>query len=72
MSGTAYSKATSVLSEGFVKTSSMNFPRLRFRNGSAVPVPSRHPSSSDGTSISRSDMAFNVAASSSSALLRVN
>ena len=61
MSGAAYSTATSVLSEGVVKTSSMKFPRLRVRNGSKVPVLSRQPSSSEGTSIPRSDMASNVA-----------
>ena len=72
MSGAAYSTATSVLSEGFENTSSMKFPRSRLRNGSQVPVPSRQPSSSDGTSIPRSDMASNVAVSSSSALLRMN
>ena len=72
MSGAAYSTATSVLSEGFENTSSMKFPRSRLRNGSKVPVPSRQPSSSDGTSIPRSDMASNVAVSSSSALLRMN
>ena len=70
MSETLYSTATSVLSVGFAeKTSSMKSPSLRLRNGSEVPVPSRPPSSSEGASMPRSDMAFNVAVSSSSTLL---